>query len=194
MLYGFDEPPLTRDNALAAIRYIIAAVLFMGCVFFVSPPNNRAEVEAIANYPPITPPASSEARVMGGYGDRQVLPRDDGLRGQLDGIAVDWVMTIEDFIRMRARGVGVNEELALAIINCEGDRGLKGKMVPNAAGASSAFGPWQIINGTWAGAVKQMGLENADRSNYAVNIEVGMFILKTQGTNPWAASRHCWQR
>lgn len=176
----------TSDNLISALIYLVVFILLLtGAVLLTA---KQAELNEQRTQQRLKLLRAAETHEKRETLNRIVLERN---ASQTRAHELP-VWTLEEFLIMQAKHYGVDPVLAQAIIENEGDIGLKGRMVLNAEGASSALGPWQIIDSTWEEAVKQMGLVNADRNNYATNIEVGLFILKTQGTAPWASSKAGW--
>lgn len=97
--------------------------------------------------------------------------------------------TAEEKIREEAERQGVSQNLAVAIAKCESglDQGAKN---PN----SSASGIFQFIRGTFEGTRIAMGLpKEVDVFDESINIKMGIWLLKREGTRPWVSSAHCWK-
>jgi hypothetical protein len=62
-------------------------------------------------------------------------------------------------------------------------------MVKNAT--SSAYGYFQIIDGTER-TTPQYALGRRKFDPYT-NIDMGLYLYETRGTNPWNESKGCWQ-
>ena len=108
--------------------------------------------------------------------------------------------TPEAHITAMATKYGQNEFLAKEIMRCEGLAYAISRGIPpsearhynyTASGTlwSIDVGRWQINDYYHAAAAKKLGLDIYDDYD---NIEYGFYLLKTQGTAPWSASRYCW--
>lgn len=76
-------------------------------------------------------------------------------------------------------------DLLNAIVFCESTW----RMVKNRG--SSAYGYFQIIDGTEATTPQfKEGLRKFD---HYTNIDMGLYLYETRGSNPWNESRNCWQ-
>lgn len=83
---------------------------------------------------------------------------------------------------------GVDPELALRIMQCESE-GYRYADNPN----STAYGYFQILDGTWHNVMTKMGLPvNTSKSHPTVSIEAGIWLLAHEGVRPWASSQYCW--
>lgn len=76
------------------------------------------------------------------------------------------------------------------IIRCESGYNQKAKNR-----RSSAAGFAQFLDGTWKSALRSLGY-NLAISQYdgEKNLEALAYVLSTQGTRPWNASKACWSR
>ena len=64
------------------------------------------------------------------------------------------------------------------------------RMVPNSSGKSSAFGIFQILK---VHDKRASGL-GVTRFTNEGNIKVAIDLFREQGTRPWTASKHCWNK
>lgn len=71
-----------------------------------------------------------------------------------------------------------------AIASCESGW----RMVKNSS--SSAFGYYQIIDGTEATTPQYK--EGERKFDPYTNIDMGLYLYSTRGTNPWNESKGCW--
>jgi hypothetical protein len=100
---------------------------------------------------------------------------------------------ITDYIANSARRNGISPTLALAIARCEsgyrqfeadGVTALRGRLTPD------DIGVFQIN--------EYYHLANSRRLGYNIhtlegNVGYAMWLLQTQGSQPWFWSKHCWQ-
>ena len=95
---------------------------------------------------------------------------------------------IEDYIILGAMKHGLSVTKALYIAKCESG------LLPNAKSkSSSASGIYQFINGTWFETMNSMGLSTiSSRFDPRINIDAGLFLMKTSGDHHWNESKPCW--
>jgi hypothetical protein len=89
-------------------------------------------------------------------------------------------------IRQRWAGTG-QAERAVRVASCESGGGKESGINHLAQNPdSTAFGPFQFLNKTWASTgiakTKDLGLQ----------IEAAYRLWQARGWQPWNASRHCW--
>lgn len=97
---------------------------------------------------------------------------------------------IEDYIDQYAAQYQVSASLMRAIIKCESGYN---QLAKNAR--SSAAGFAQFLDGTWRSAMKALGYDTAiTQYDGAKNIQALAYVMSTQGTRPWNASKACWAR
>lgn len=96
---------------------------------------------------------------------------------------------------------GQNESLARKIISCESslygsaeNKNYRPEFDPKTdittmVHWSSDWGYFQVNDYWHEQTAKKMGL---DIFNWEDNLEYGFYLLSTDGTRHWAASRHCW--
>lgn len=109
--------------------------------------------------------------------------------GILIPFSLVWAETLEDKISQKADKYGLNPNLITEIIRCESgmNQGIKNK-------TSKASGYWQFLPSTWESTLKRMNLPaNVDVFDGDMNLEVGVWLLKTDGVRHWDSSRTCWQ-
>jgi len=95
---------------------------------------------------------------------------------------------IPQMIVQYALSYGVKPSLALAIAKCES------QLVATARNkTSTAKGIYQFIDGSWKGYSAIKWGENRDVFSAKNNIELGVWVLSTEGTDPWVSSRDCWE-
>lgn len=89
-----------------------------------------------------------------------------------------------DYLKQRAEEEGFPFALLDRIVKCESGW----RMVKNPI--SSAYGYFQIIDGT----ERTTPQYKAGQRKYDpyVNMEMGLWLYKTRGANPWYPSEHCW--
>ena len=108
----------------------------------------------------------------------------------LFGILIASAQTIEEKIIYFAEKQGVDPILAVAVARCES--GLNANAKNSNSSASSVF---QFLKSTWASTTKSMGwIEGTDVFDPHLNVVAGIWLLKTQGTQPWLASKSCWSK
>lgn len=104
--------------------------------------------------------------------------------------------TFETLVPHLAEKYGQDEVLARKIISCESqnDPDAEGKNYSKETGEhwSSDHGYWQI-NDYWNEATANKHGYDI-RNNWQDNLEWGFKMLKSQGTAPWKASKHCWNK
>lgn len=97
---------------------------------------------------------------------------------------------IETYIDQYAAQYQVNAAIMRAIIKCESGYN---QLAKNSR--SSAAGFAQFLDGTWRSAMKALGYDTAiTQYDGAKNIQALAYVLSTQGTRPWNASKACWAR
>lgn len=97
---------------------------------------------------------------------------------------------VESLIDQYAGQYGVNAATMRAIIKCESGYN---QLAKNRR--SSAAGFAQFLDGTWRSAMKALGYSpSITQYDGEKNLEALAFVLSTQGTRPWNASKHCWSR
>lgn len=114
------------------------------------------------------------------YESRQTIPREAERATQATTNSSRWVMSLEDYARMQARGAGIDEDMFVRIGNCEG--GLDGKLRIN---STDHVGPYQFNRKTFRGAANRMGWPEADVENILHNIEVAAWKMAHDGTGEW---------
>lgn len=97
--------------------------------------------------------------------------------------------SVAQLIRHYSKQYWVSEKLAMAIATCES------WLNPNAKNKnSSAAGTYQHIQRYWPARAKKYWFAWASVYNAEANVAVSMWMLRDQGTNPWNASKHCWNK
>lgn len=92
--------------------------------------------------------------------------------------------TPEEYLAIECQSEDCDLLLLQTIISCESGW----RMVKNAT--SSAYGYFQIIDGTEKTTPQYAaGLRKFDPYT---NIDMGLFLYESRGTNPWNESKHCW--
>lgn len=103
--------------------------------------------------------------------------------------------TRQDKIYKIATAYGVDPELAIAIIDCEGERykesGNHKNLDKNGNVWSTDIGWFQINNYYNEEPARRLGIDIYTETG---NLVYGIWMLKTQGTKPWIASRSCWKK
>ena len=105
------------------------------------------------------------------------------------------VKTFDSEVHRLALKYKVNETLARKIISCEGKlyEKLGNNKNYNKQGVvwSTDWAWWQINDYYHLEPAKKMGLDIKDKWQ---NLEYGFWLLKTQGSSPWVASKFCWSK
>jgi len=97
---------------------------------------------------------------------------------------------VEGLIDQYAAKYQVNATTMRAIIKCESGYN---QLAKNRR--SSAAGFAQFLDGTWRSAMKSLNYApTITQYDGDKNIEALAYVLSTQGTRPWNASRSCWSR
>lgn len=97
---------------------------------------------------------------------------------------------VETLIDEKAAKYQVSAATMRGIIKCESGYNQLAKNK-----RSSAAGFAQFIDGTWKSALRALGYDQSiTQYDGEKNIEALAFVLSTQGTRPWNASRSCWSR
>ena len=103
--------------------------------------------------------------------------------------------SLQEKINALAKEYGQNPVLAYNIIKCEG---LRYKTLGNNQNLdeygnvwSTDIGPWQINDYYHEKTMAKLGLNIHDLDD---NLRYGFILLSTQGTQPWSASRYCWNK
>jgi soluble lytic murein transglycosylase-like protein len=116
-------------------------------------------------------------------------PSEMPLEAPVDASMVELsVDTSKTLIGVLAKASGVSPALALAIAECESNFEQFAKNPK-----SSAESYFQIIDGTWESATKEMGVEGS-KFDPVLHIQVAMHLLKKNGTNDWLESKPCWSK
>lgn len=96
---------------------------------------------------------------------------------------------VEAVVREAAARWEVDGDLLVRIVACESD------MDPLAIGyAYGELGLGQHMPQNWPARAAALGYEPSQWADMRVNADVTAWMLATQGTRPWTASRHCWSR
>lgn len=98
---------------------------------------------------------------------------------------VDSVLTPREYLRAECQQPDCDFLLLDAIVTCES----RWRMIQNSV--SSAYGYFQILDSTEK--TTQPYKEGERKYNPYSNIDMGIFLYNTRGSNPWNESRHCWQ-
>lgn len=91
-----------------------------------------------------------------------------------------------EYLAQKCQEQGCDFALLDSIVFCESTW----RMVPNAR--SSAYGYFQIIDGTEKTTPQYKAGER--KFDPYTNIDMGLYLYESRGTNPWNESRHCWQK
>jgi hypothetical protein len=92
--------------------------------------------------------------------------------------------TPEEYLAKECREPDCDLTLLNTIISCESGW----RMVKNSS--SSAFGYFQIIDGTERTTPQYQAGER--KFDPYTNLDMGLFLYQSRGTNPWNESKHCW--
>lgn len=106
---------------------------------------------------------------------------------------IEW--TFDTFVSHLAKKYSQDEVLVRKIIKCESQY-KKGNTHENLDKDGNVWsidwGYWQI-NDYWH--LKDATKQGYDiRYNWQHNLEFGFKLMKQQGTRPWSASKHCWNK
>ena len=116
--------------------------------------------------------------------------------------------SLQEKINALAKEYGQNPVLAYNIIRCEGMRyetlgnnknwrtrtigyNQDGTAITQRYVWSTDIGPWQINDYYHEKTMAKLGLNIHDLDD---NLRYGFILLSTQGTQPWSASRYCWNK
>jgi hypothetical protein len=103
--------------------------------------------------------------------------------------------TFDSQIRLFALKYGQDETLARSIIQCESSAKHDATGLNFEASSTIAWskdiGFWQINDYYHKAEALKKGFDITDRWQ---NLEYGFILLKQRGTNPWRASKHCWEK
>ena len=91
-----------------------------------------------------------------------------------------------EYLEQQCEERGCDFALLDSIIFCESTW----RMVKNSQ--SSAYGYFQIIDGTERTTPQYKAGER--KFDPYTNIDMGLYLFETRGTNPWNESKHCWQK
>jgi len=172
--------PLSDNVQL--VLYLLTLSVLLGLIFyFLAPAANRADELSRQRIHLIMQATNDDLRNLNAD---PILPRESVSRGSE---TPSW--TIEEYIRMRARGYNLDEDLTVVIAECEGGV-LNGKQRKNPN--STAYSVFQLLDGTLASVSKH---DNRDykRGNLIDEIDAGVSLMAWQGTTPFNASRSCWE-
>lgn len=109
-------------------------------------------------------------------------------------VAEEVTITDDEFISITAKEFGVSESLARSIMFCESSNRphvTQHNRRDDGSIWSTDYGYWQINDYYHKEVMMKMGL---DILNPKDNIYYGFYLLSRQGTQPWGASKHCWDR
>jgi len=94
---------------------------------------------------------------------------------------------IPQMIEQYALSYGVSPKVALAVASCES------RLDPLARNPSStAKGIYQFLDSSWDTYSTMKWGRDKDVLNAKDNIELGVWVLATVGTQPWESSEGCW--
>jgi soluble lytic murein transglycosylase-like protein len=97
---------------------------------------------------------------------------------------------VETLIDQYAAKYQVSSTIMRGIIKCESGYNQLAKNK-----RSSAAGFAQFLDGTWKSAMKSLGYGlSFTQYDGDKNLEALAYVLHTQGTRPWNASKACWSR
>lgn len=136
--------------------------------------------------------ASTEGRAVLWSSRPEALPP---LADAID-IACDRRLTAEQIVREAAAEFGVGATIMLDIAVCESGSTVRGDYAsidPNAKNPNgSASGLFQHLARYWPARAKAVGNPGASVFDARTNARAAAWMLSTQGTAPWAASKGCW--
>jgi len=108
---------------------------------------------------------------------------------------INIVKTFDSEVTRLALKYGQSEKLARKIISCEGKlykvRGNNINYTKSGVAWSVDVGWWQINDYYHKKTAIKRGLNIYNEWD---NLEYGFWLLKTQGTPPWSASKKCWSK
>lgn len=96
--------------------------------------------------------------------------------------------SITQMIEQFSSTYGVDGTLALSIANCESQLNAQAKN-PD----STAKGIYQFLDSSWDLYSRLHWGESRDVLDSKSNIELGVWVLSQDGTQPWESSRLCWE-
>ncbi len=94
-------------------------------------------------------------------------------------------LTPREYLRAMCQEPDCDFLLLDSIVTCES----RWRMVQNSI--SSAYGYFQILDSTEA--TTDPFKEGERKYNPYSNIDMGIYLYDTRGSNPWNESKHCWQ-
>lgn len=95
--------------------------------------------------------------------------------------------SIDQMIMQFASSFQVNGRLALAIARCESSLDSYAKNT-----SSTAKGVYQFLDSSWVHYSELKWHEIRNVLSAEDNIELGVWVLAQEGTQPWESSRTCW--
>jgi hypothetical protein len=103
-------------------------------------------------------------------------------------------ITIDEHVSNKSKELGLDEKLVFEVIRCEGT------LYPNKTNEnknkngivwSRDWGPLQINDYYHSATMKK---RNMDIHNQYDSVTYGLEMMKKEGTKPWKASKHCWNK